>query len=32
VLAVSPAVARSLAGSAVTGQLSFVLCGRTCAE
>jgi pilus assembly protein CpaB len=32
VLAVSPAVARSLAGSAVTGQLSFVLCGRTCAK
>jgi pilus assembly protein CpaB len=32
VLAVSPAVARSLAGSAVTDQLSFILCARTCAE
>jgi pilus assembly protein CpaB len=31
VLAVSPAIARSLAGSAVTDQLSFVLCSRTCA-
>jgi pilus assembly protein CpaB len=32
VLAVLPAVARSLAGSAVTDQLSFVLCAHTCAE
>jgi pilus assembly protein CpaB len=32
VLAVSPSVARSLAGSAVTDQLSFTLCARTCGE